>query len=64
MSRPAQVTARKDTMMKRNTCTQHAICEASDSNLPICKCWCAECHEIMDEVRANGIALRFMPASR
>ena len=26
-------------------CDTHTICIASDSNLPECKCWCAECKE-------------------
>lgn len=24
-------------------CQQHPICRASDSNLPECTCWCAQC---------------------
>ena len=37
--------------MKSNTCSQHKTCYASDSNLPVCKCWCAQCKEEMREVR-------------
>ena len=33
------------------TCSQHPICLASDSQLAICKCWCAECKDIMKEAR-------------
>ena len=33
------------------TCSQHSICLASDSQLAICKCWCAECKDIMKEAR-------------
>ena len=33
------------------TCDQHPTCSASDSYLPVCKCWCAECKEIMAEIR-------------
>jgi len=32
---------------------QHPICDASDSRLAWCVCWCAECKEIMAEVKAN-----------
>jgi hypothetical protein len=42
---------------KINTCEQHNICESSDSNLAICKCWCAECKEIMaDNIEALNFA--------
>jgi hypothetical protein len=37
--------------MKSKTCPQHQICSSSDSQLAICKCWCAECKEIMEEAR-------------
>ena len=37
--------------MKTKTCSQHQTCTASDSYLPICKCWCAECKEYMSDVR-------------
>ena len=37
--------------MKTKTCSQHDTCSSSDSSLPICKCWCAECREIMAEAR-------------
>ena len=37
--------------MKTKTCSQHQICEASDSQLAICKCWCAECKDYMKEAR-------------
>ena len=33
------------------TCSQHPTCSASDSSLPICKCWCAECKEVMADIR-------------
>lgn len=39
-------------MFKDNKCSQHDICESSDSKLAICKCWCAECKEIMADTRA------------
>jgi hypothetical protein len=38
-------------MTKRATCTEHASCTTSDSNLPECSCWCAECHEWRDTMR-------------
>ena len=37
--------------MKSKTCSQHNICESSDSQLAICKCWCAECKDIMKDTR-------------
>jgi hypothetical protein len=37
--------------MKTKTCSQHQTCTASDSYLPICKCWCAECKDYMKAVR-------------
>jgi hypothetical protein len=37
--------------MKSKTCSQHQICTSSDSQLAICKCWCAECKDIMKEAR-------------
>jgi hypothetical protein len=37
--------------MKTKTCSQHDTCTASDSQLAICKCWCAECKDIMKEAR-------------
>ena len=37
--------------MKTKTCSQHDICEGSDSELAICLCWCAECKEIMADIR-------------
>ena len=39
--------------MKIKTCSQHDSCESSDSQLAICKCWCAECKEIMADIRGN-----------
>ena len=46
------------------TCSQHDLCVSSDSQLAICKCWCAECKEIMADIRealltgtADGIAI-------
>jgi hypothetical protein len=33
------------------TCSQHPTCSASDSYLPLCKCWCAECKDYMKAVR-------------
>jgi len=36
---------------KKKDCSQHPICEASDSSLAICLCWCAECKEIMADNR-------------
>ena len=33
------------------TCSQHPVCSASDSYLPLCKCWCAECKDYMKAVR-------------
>ena len=32
---------------------QHPICIASDSRLANCVCWCAECREMMAEIKAN-----------
>jgi hypothetical protein len=29
----------------KTRCEFHAVCISSDSNLPECKCWCAECKE-------------------
>ena len=37
--------------MKSKSCSQHPVCSASDSYLPLCKCWCAECKDIMKEAR-------------
>jgi len=37
--------------MKTKTCLQHDTCTASDSQLAICKCWCAECKDYMREAR-------------
>ena len=37
--------------MKSKTCSQHELCSSSDSQLAICKCWCAECKEIMADTR-------------
>jgi hypothetical protein len=37
--------------MKSKTCPQHQICSSSDSQLAICKCWCAECKDYMKEAR-------------
>jgi hypothetical protein len=38
-------------MLKDNSCSQHDICISSDSNMAVCKCWCAECKEIMANTR-------------
>jgi hypothetical protein len=38
--------------MKAKTCSQHNTCESSDSQLAICLCWCAECKEIMADIRS------------
>jgi hypothetical protein len=40
-------------MAKKKNCPtgQHPICIASDSNLANCVCWCAECREMMAEIR-------------
>jgi hypothetical protein len=34
---------------KQNYCIskKHPICTSSDSKLPECLCWCAECKDIM-----------------
>jgi hypothetical protein len=37
--------------MKAKTCSQHELCQSSDSQLAICKCWCAECKDYMKAVR-------------
>lgn len=29
----------------KTRCSFHGICISSDSKLPECKCWCAECKE-------------------
>jgi hypothetical protein len=39
--------------MKSKTCSQHELCQSSDSQLAICLCWCAECKEIMADIRGN-----------
>jgi len=39
--------------MKATICSQHDTCQSSDSQLAICKCWCAECKEIMADIRGN-----------
>ena len=38
-------------MRKDKSCSQHEICTGSESNAAICKCWCAECKEIMSDIR-------------
>ena len=40
-------------MAKKKNCPtgQHPICTASDSKLANCVCWCAECREMMSEIR-------------
>lgn len=47
--------------MKEIKCSTHAICLSSDSKLPECKCWCAECKDIMKEIvtenKKRGITL-------
>jgi hypothetical protein len=42
----------KEARMKKKTCidNSHAICTSSDSKLPACVCWCAECKEYFAEV--------------
>ena len=42
-------------MAKKKNCPtgQHPICIASDSKLANCVCWCAECKEMMAEIRAQ-----------
>ena len=40
--------------MKTKTCSQHDTCVSSDSSLPMCKCWCAECKEVMADIRGNS----------
>jgi hypothetical protein len=42
-------------MAKRKNCPtgQHPICIASDSKLAECVCWCAECKEMMTEIRTQ-----------
>lgn len=47
--------------MKTKTCSQHDTCESSDSQLAICKCWCAECKDIMKEAR---LSLYYFTADR
>jgi len=37
--------------MKAKTCSQHELCQSSDSQLAICLCWCAECADIMEDNR-------------
>jgi hypothetical protein len=37
---------------KINSCSQHELCQSSDSQLAICLCWCAECKEIMADIRS------------
>lgn len=37
--------------MKTKTCSQHEVCQSSDSQLAICECWCAECADIMEDIR-------------
>jgi hypothetical protein len=45
--------------MKTKSCSQHEICTSSDSKAAICKCWCAECREYMQEIRtAYEIAMK------
>jgi hypothetical protein len=39
--------------MKNKTCSQHELCQSSDSQLAICLCWCAECKEIMADIRGD-----------
>lgn len=57
--------------MKTKTCSQHDTCQSSDSQLAICKCWCAECKEIMADIRGNlfygtadGIAIHATATAR
>jgi hypothetical protein len=40
---------------KSKTCLtgQHPICTGSDSKLAECVCWCAECREMMAEIKAT-----------
>lgn len=39
---------------KARSCSTHAVCASSDSKLPECKCWCAECKDIMKEIIAEN----------
>lgn len=34
-------------------------CVASDSNLKVAKCWCADCKEMRKEVKRNAYAITF-----
>jgi len=40
---------------KKRSCADgsHPVCTSSDSNLPECVCWCAECKDIMKEIAKN-----------
>jgi hypothetical protein len=42
-------------MAKKKNCPtgQHPVCIGSDSKLAECVCWCAECKEMMAEIKAN-----------
>lgn len=33
----------------KTRCNFHGVCVSSDSKLPECKCWCAECKEYKQE---------------
>jgi hypothetical protein len=41
-------------MPKKKNCPtgQHPVCVASDSKLSECVCWCAQCKEMMAEIKA------------
>jgi hypothetical protein len=48
-----ELTYEEKQMAKKKNCPtgQHAICVASDSKLAECVCWCAQCKEVMAEIR-------------
>lgn len=38
-----------------SACMTHSVCVSSDSGLPECKCWCAECKAHMKSVRDSWV---------
>lgn len=46
------MTARRSSRSCPDAMNPHPICGSSDSGLPYCRCWCAECRDYMTEVRA------------
>lgn len=44
-------------MARRKTCLDgtHPTCVASDSGLPECVCWCAECKGYMQSLRGDWV---------